>query len=516
MKKWIYMTVGLLLVFHASVRGGAKMAYRNVDFPDGLTWINTDKPLHMDDLKGHVVLLDFWTYCCINCMHILPDLKYLEKKYADQPFVVIGVHSPKFLNEREETNVRSAVHRYRIEHPVVMDNEHRLWTAYGVRAWPTFVLLDAKGDVISRVSGEGQRDYLDEAIHQVLSDAKKGGMLASEKLSIRLDPIPERELHFPGKIDIDEKGRRLFISNSNNHQILVVQLQDSGRGKLLDTIGNGQPGFTDGDFDKAGFRQPQGVAYAEGKLYIADTENHALRVADLKKRQVKTLAGVGEQGYVRDYSGDPLKVALSSPWDVVVDNGILYIAMAGNHQIWKLDLKKNRIENYAGSGAENIVDGPVGTAALAQPSGLSMAGSRLYFADSEVSGLRYVGLDDNRVRTLVGQGLFVFGHRDGHLDQVLLQHPLGLDVEGNMLYIADTYNHAIRVIDLQAQEIFTLIHRTEHTMCRIDDEDCNVLPLFEPNDVVVFQGKLFIADTNNHLIRVFDLKTRELIDLIIT
>lgn len=97
------------------------------DLPEGFSWLNIDRPLSLEDLKGHVVILDFWTYCCINCMHTLPDLDWIEKKYRGKPVVVIGVHSAKFYNEQEVENIKEAIGRYEISHPVIVDKDLAIW-----------------------------------------------------------------------------------------------------------------------------------------------------------------------------------------------------------------------------------------------------------------------------------------------------------------------------------------------------------------------------------------------------
>ncbi|NQT24546.1 redoxin family protein [candidate division KSB1 bacterium] len=488
------------------------MRVKASNFPKELQWVNSDS-LSRDALKGHIILLDFWTYCCINCIHVLPDLKYLEEKYKDDPVLVIGVHSPKFENEKVIENVRAAVARYEIHHLVAMDNEHRLWQRYGIRAWPSFLLIDSEGKVIGTASGEGQRDVLDQAIQSALKEGREKGTLAKSKLNIALNSIEQSLLSFPGKIEIDKETDRLFISNSNRNQILVVQLKSDTTGEIIHTIGSGNPGLKDGSFQTARFKQPQGVAYQNGVLYVADTENHTIRSIHFDTEEVQTLSGNGKQGSERQYRGDPLSVSLNSPWDLTIDDNHLYIAMAGHHQLWELDLNANKISTLAGNGYENIIDGSFTDAQLAQPSGLAIMDSKLYFADSEVSAIRVAELKEYEVHTLVGKGLFEFGHKNGRFDKAQFQHALGIDYHDGILYVADTYNHAIRTLDLERKEVNTLIGRDKHTVCTIDEKDCGLLALFEPNDVIYHEGLLYIADTNNHLIRVFNLETRELKDL---
>lgn len=483
---------------------------RAPEFPKDSVWLNTDRPLSLEALRGHVVLLDFWTYCCINCIHVLPDLAYLEKKYEAEPFVVIGVHSAKFHNEQDPENIRNAIARYEIEHPVYVDSDHRVWDAYVVNAWPTFILIGADGRVVAKGSGEGLRDALDRYIGEALADARDRGILAKRRIDIRRPPLPEHPLSFPGKLAFHPTSGHLFVTDSNHNRIMELKV-NGNRAKIVQIIGSGRIGAEDGHFDTATFYRPQGLAVTERFVYVCDTENHMIRRLDLVSRTVETLAGTGEQAHWGATGGHGPATPLNSPWDcTLVGDHQLYIAMAGPHQLWKLDLSTQQVNVFAGSGWENIVDGPAERAQLAQPSGIAHDGKRLYFVDSEVSALRTCDLQTGDVNTLIGRGLFVFGLKDGDFDSALLQHPLGLDVVGNQVYIADTYNHAIRVAHLPTRRIETLITRSDAKTCRIGDESCAVLPLNEPNDVRFHENKLYITDTNNHLIRVYDLHTRKL------
>jgi len=477
---------------------------RAVEFPDSGTWLNVDETLSMEKLKGHVVLLDFWTYCCINCIHVIADLKWLEARFSNKPLVVIGVHSAKFENERQERNIQAAIQRYGIAHPVFVDNEYHLWDRYAIRAWPSFVLIGSDGKILSRTSGEGKRDYLSNEIARALEDGERRGILSREKLEVK-PPVPTggSTLSYPGKISFGN-GETLFISDSNNNRILITRLDGKFDATVTDIIGGGSPGMSDGGFEKATFNKPQGIVYSGGHLYIADTENHAIRRASIEERTVTTVSGDGLQGYNWNYSGEASRARLNSPWDLQSDGAYLYIAMAGTHQIWRLDTRSNTIEAFAGNSMENIIDGSLREASFAQPSGLFLNGRRLYVADSEVSAIRFIDLDGGTVHTLAGNGLFSFGHVDGSLSHALFQHPLGIHGEGDFLYVADTYNHAIRRVSPEARRAETLLGTAGGGTCRVDGSECSFLGLFEPNDVKYREGLLYIADTNNHLIRVFD------------
>ncbi|HET6854561.1 MAG TPA: thioredoxin-like domain-containing protein [Pyrinomonadaceae bacterium] len=474
---------------------------RAPEITGGRGWLNTDKPLSIATLKGKIVLLDFWTYGCINCIHIIPDLKKLEAKYANQ-LVVIGIHSAKFQNEKETENIRRIILRYEIEHPVYNDSEYAVWQSYGVRAWPTQVLIDPAGYIIGGVSGEGNYDVIDQTIAKVIDDFRKKGELNEEPLKLVLEraKVGELPLAFPGKILADANGDRLFIADSNHNRIVVTKLD----GTLVDTIGTGDTGAADGAFDKATFYRPQGMALSGDSLYVADTENHLIRRVDLKSRTVETIAGTGQQSHDYFKSGPARTIPLSSPWDLQLVGRELYIAMAGPHQIWKLDLNKNEVSTFAGSGREARLDGSLSQAGFAQPSGIASDGKMLYVADSESNIIRAIDIAAGTVKTLVGGDLFEFGDVDGTGDDVRLQHPLGVLAYGDKVLIADTYNHKIKELDPKREKVTSLLGTGKPGQA-----DGASPSFYEPAGLTLAHEKLYVADTNNHAIRVVDLKTKQ-------
>ncbi len=474
-------------------------------FPEGIDWINTAAPIQLNDLRGKLVLLDFWTYCCINCMHVLPELKKLEEAYPDQ-LVVIGVHSAKFDEEKETQNIRDAVLRYNITHPVVNDAEMVIWRRLGVRSWPSLVLVDPQGYAVWGNSGEATFELLDDVMKRAIPFYKKQGLLDENPLKFKLEKgkAEKTSLRFPGKILADEPGDRLFIADSNHNRIVITRLD----GTLLKVIGQAPIGRVDGDYSSARFQQPQGMALLGETLYLADTENHLLRKVDLTAEKVTTIAGTGRQSRTTPpfrRMTRPLKTALNSPWALWVHEDYLYIAMAGSHQIWRMRLDESGIAVYAGNGREDIVDGPLapkqayqaGYASFAQPSGLGCDGTWLFVADSEGSSIRAVPFDSKKeVRTIVGTAhlpmarLFTFGDIDGRGQKVRLQHPLGVVYYRKRLYVADTYNNKIKVIDPTDGTTKTLLAGGQFD---------------EPAGITAAAGKLFIADTNNHRIQIIDL-----------
>ncbi|HEX4146762.1 MAG TPA: thioredoxin-like domain-containing protein [Pirellulales bacterium] len=485
----------------------------------GVAWINTTGPIDLKQLRGKFVLLDFWTYCCINCMHILPVLKKLEHTFPND-LVVIGVHSAKFDAEQDSKNITDAVLRYDIEHPVINDRDHKLWEKFEVNSWPSLRVIDPEGYVVSGHSGEIDFESLEKFFKKSIPYYRKNKLLDETPVHFNreIERAGDTPLRFPGKVLADAASDRLFIADSAHNRIVIARLD----GTLVDVVGSGEAGSADGGYGQASFDHPQGMAVAKDVLYVADTENHLLRRVDLKKRDVTTLAGTGKQGGAWPTSaghgggpvGKPRKTALSSPWALWIHGTNLYIAMAGPHQIWRMALPHGDIGPYAGNGREDIVDGPLlpdapyemGFASFAQPSGLTADDAWLYVADSEGSSIRAVPFDPaQQVRTVLGTSqlragrLFTFGDVDGHGAEVRLQHPLGVALRKGQLYVADTYNNKIKVIDLSQNTCQTLAGALQPGAT--DDP-----PRFdEPAGLSVTDDRLYVADTNNHAIRVIDL-----------
>ena len=435
-------------------------------------------------------------------MHVFPQLRKLEHKYKNE-LAVIGVHSAKFTSERDTDNLRKAVLRYELEHPVINDGQFIVWKQYSGRAWPTLIFIDPQGKIIGKHEGEITFEGFDTVIAQMVEEFEGKGILDRTPLNHRMEEGAKSALAFPGKVLADEATDRLFISDSNHNRIIVSTLE----GEVRQVIGSGEVSFADGDFRIASFDHPQGMALDGDVLYVADTENHAIRRVDLAGGKVETVAGTGRQARGFDKGGDALSTGLSSPWDLALHDGTLYIAMAGIHQLWSLDLEAKQVRPYAGNGREAPVDGPLLTASLDQPSGITTDGKVLYFADSEASAIRTADLNDSgRVSTIVGQDLFVFGDVDGTGDAVRLQHPIGIHFHDGVLYIADTYNNKIKRVFPQTRSVLTMLGTGEPGYL---DDEANQALFHEPGGVSVAAGKLYVADTNNHAIRVADLDTGE-------
>lgn len=487
-------------------------------------------------MAGKVVLLDFFTYCCINCIHILPDLHQLEKRHSVQDgLVIVGVHSAKFPNEKVLDNIRSAVLRYDICHPVVNDSEARLWHELEVSCWPTLVLLGPRGNLLFSLVGEGHHDRLMLFADCALQHYGAQGLLKPHAVGIKLyrDSLPPSILSFPGKVAYDNISNRLAIADTGHHRVLLV----SSTGNLLHVVGGPESGRQDGGLTEASFNSPQGVAIRGDTVYVADTENHLIRKIDLLEGRVSTLAGVGAQGTDKEGGAMGPQQPISSPWDVTLgtaggaEDNVLWIAMAGTHQIWALfladgklpkgsDSKAGTCVRWAGSGSEeNRNNSYPHKAGFAQPSGLASAPqepwSCLYVADSESSTVRTLALKDGAVKLLVGgerdpMNLFAFGDVDGKGVDAKLQHPLGVAwaPEQSLLYVADSYNHKIKVVDPKTKQCTTLAGSGEvgNALGPEFDKSC----FNEPGGICVSDGGklLYVADTNNHQVKVLDLASK--------
>lgn len=444
----------------------------------GRGWLNTGgASLTLNDLRGKIVILDFWTFCCVNCLHVLDELRPLEVKWSDE-VVVVGVHSPKFEFERDRVALEANIERYQVEHPVLDDPELRTWSEYGAKAWPTLMVLDTHGRIAASLSGEGHQKNLDDTITRLVAEGEADG-------SLRRGPAPtvieQRELdtlRFPSKAVMLADGR-IAVSDAGQHRIVIFEPDGVSVNEI---IGTGQRGFVEGEGSEAQFAEPNGIAVLPADvaekvgydLVVADTANHRLRGVQLGHRRllrpraashVFTLAGDGRQWMqgmpLADGTGDPRTFSLSTPWDLQWDavSGQVVVTMAGIHQMWTYepavlgedgDLEElGSLAVLAGTTQEGLVDGPLPTSWWAQPSGVTVdANGTVFVADSETSAVRVIGAERDDVSTIVGAGLFDFGHVDGNLEEARLQHPLGITVlSDGRLAVADTYNGAVRIID---------------------------------------------------------------------
>ena len=450
-----------------------------VEFPPTADWINTGMPLSMEDLSGRFVLLDFWTYGCVNCYHMIPQLNALHERY-DGRLVVVGVHSAKFSHEGESENIRDAVSRYDIRYPVINDSEMILWSAYGVPGWPTIVLIDPDGTIVGGTVGEWPFEPMAELLDSVIAFELPDDPAPLHGLHIASQPLlPPTLLRFPDGLLPDPQQGVVYLADTGNHRVIAAEL---ATGLVQEVYGSGVPGLVDASFAAGRFRSPRGLARIGSTLYVADTDNHALRAINLETGELATLF----RGAVT------LPTGLRSPWGLAVHNGLLYIANAGEHQIWRYNPADGALAPFAGSSTEGLSDGALDAAEFAQPSGLAVAGDTLYVADPESSSVRAVRLPassadllvtdaEEAVRTLVGAGLFEFGDRDGPAEQARLMHASGVAAVGEDVYVADTYNGKLKL--LRSGALSTVLSELQ-----------------EPSALAYDGNELWLSDRNNHRI----------------
>jgi thiol-disulfide isomerase/thioredoxin/sugar lactone lactonase YvrE len=496
MKK-IFVT--LLLSLFAASSFAATIA-PEIAQPD-LQWFNVEKPVSMASLRGRIVILDFWTEGCINCIHIIPILRGIEQKFPEQ-VAVIGVHSPKFAEEKNASSVKDAITRYEIHHPIVHDPEMRLWKEYGVQAWPTLVIVGPDGNVLGQLAGEPDPVKFPQVIASLVDAAGKNGDLKPAKLALKLEEEPKGRFLFPGKLKALHGAKPQWVLADSGHNQIVL-LDDSGAD--VKRFGSGAQGFKDGDAANATFDHPQGLIASDDAIFVADTGNHAIRRIDVASGAVTTLAGNGKRGTTLTEAASAKTTSLASPWDLEKKGDKVYFANAGTHQIGVLDLGKQTIARLAGSGAENLVAGSPSKAAFAQPSGLVLSNDRntLYVADAESSAIRAIDLSDDSTKTLVGAGLFDFGKNDGSFASARLQHPLGVAVEGDSLLVADTYNSRIRTLDLAQKTV------SEFDGGKFTCTDPICYPTREPAGIVAAgSDRVLLVDTGNQRIEEYRPSTK--------
>jgi thiol-disulfide isomerase/thioredoxin len=476
----------------------ATRSYAQMDAPEiarpGLEWFNVAKPLPIASLRGRIVILDFWTEGCINCIQIIPTLRRVEEQFPDK-VVVIGVHSPKFANEKRAESVKDAIQRYDIRHPIVHDPEMKIWREYGVQAWPTLVVVGADGNVAGSVAGEPDPDRFVAAISNLVTNSAKAGTLKPAAIDLKSLSEPNGHFLFPGKLKaVPGNEKRWALADGGHNQIVL--LDDSG--KELERYGSGEAGLRDGAKNEARFNHPQGLIASSDAIFVADTENHAIRRIELASGAVTTLAGTGQRGRQLGAPAPGRTAALASPWDLEKKGDELFFANAGTHQIGVLDLKTGNVAAFAGTGEEGLRDGRAASAALAQPSGLALSadGKTLYVADSESSAVRAITLSgDPQIVTLVGAGLFDFGWVNGDFRNARLQHPLGVAIDGDQLLVADTYNSAIRELELKKHEV------VDFDGGKFTCVDPVCVPTREPAGIAVdTPDRILLVDTGNHRI----------------
>lgn len=501
----------LLLTYYEKV-SSFNIVVPEIDSNHGYSWFNIPaNRTHLtlrEDYYDKVTIIDFFTYCCINCMHIIPTLTAIEEKYG-HCIGALGVHSAKFDNEKVDENLAAAIERLLIKHPVVSD-DMTIWSSMKVRCWPTVLLLGPQNKLLMVLTGEYYvNKHLDFFIEVALEFFKlpSSSAIDSQDCEEKVASVsPANSLKFPSTVKYSPDGKYFAIADAGNNRIVIV---DASTQKVFKIIGSGRVGLADGSFSSSSLDSPQGLDWISAdEIVIADTRNHAIRLASISNDSVKTIADI------RKITQSP--VSRYSPWDCTLwAPDKLLISMAGNHQIWLMCLTSKGIDPdicddldelysvapFVGSGREENRNNTYRRrAGLAQPSGMFLdeQNQLLYFADSESSSIRIVDLNkEAAVSRLIGgamdpMNLFEFGDTTGKDWQVKLQHPLGVAYSSKRksVIVADTYNHKLKEINPLNKE-------------------CTSLPvvLNEPAGLTVSPNgnKLLVCNTNDHSLVFVDL-----------
>lgn len=458
------------------------------EIPDNLEWFNIEQPLKLAELRGKVVLLNFWTSSSIQCVQNLPELRHLQNQFP-KGFAIIGVHCPKFPHEQPSQQVQKAINRLHIQHPVIQDPELQLWRLFRLKSLPSLIYIDPEGHIIGVVRGEIKRKKLEQAIADDIEKIHQAGLRNNKKLPLVRKPEERGMLRFPGKLLATDS--RLYISDTGRNRVL----ETDHMGRLRRIFGSGSAGLVDGAADYASFNAPQGIIKLDEDLYVADSGNHAIRRIRLGSGDVETIASNGALLTEQQSAQMAVSEAMQSPWDLLYSHSALYIAMAGAHQIWKLPLNSRKLEVFAGQGRADLVDGPARSACFAQPSSLTVFNEHLFIADAESSAIRVIRLQADTVATVVGLGLSEYGDREGIGREARLQYPLSITVDRQreLLWVADSYNDKLKMIAFKDNRVrdFPLDH-----------------PLQEPGGLSLYGDTLFVANTNAHEILRVDLPSR--------
>ncbi len=465
-------------------------------------WLNLSKPIIDEDLKDRVILLHFWNRSCISCIATLFDIKKLEQKFGNK-LLVIGIYSAKFDSEKNYQLIENAVLKHDITHPILVDDDLKIWNNFKIKAWPSFVLINPHGNEVETYVGEN-------SVVEMSRDVKK--IISRYRYRLNSNPLPitpekynkiGNVLRFPSKLayssSLSYKSRQysaIFISNSGQNNIVISALN----GDIIEKIGGAEEGLVDGIFDDATFNSPSGILFNDNKLYVADSGNHALRVIDFKEGLVKTLVGSGVKGdVISDATAiDAALVNLSSPSDVEFfpDKNTIAISNSGTNQILLYHLKDHKISVLAGSGKEGMLDGKGRASSLAQTSDMSAFQGKLYFLDALTSSLRVVDKSGD-VKTLIGQGE-KFGHANGAKEKALMQHPLALTVDNSGVYIADSFNHRIRKYDFSSKQIRDLVGAES-------DDDFGAKTRFDsPEGIISIANNFYISDSGNNRLLILN------------
>ena len=475
----------------------------------GTDWFNTDKPIRLEDLRGRIVLLDFWTLCCINCIHTLPDLATIEARYPGI-VVVIGVHTPKFDNEKKTASVLKAVLRYEIKHPVINDADAEIWKTCSARPMAHAGAHRSRNGKFRGASATGEGHLKargKESIKTLIKEFEPTGKLKEDADHLQADAPRTRPAGsaFPATSWPTLARSRLFIADSTNHRIVIADLD----GKKLAVAGSGAEGLKDGARRRPVQRPARHWPSTATPSTSPTARTHAIprpqpqgrnRQAGRRHRPRSTICWQG------GHAGPARKIALASPWDILLHNKRIYIAMAGHNNIWTFDLVKDTVATYAGDAFErhprtdrsrplaslappgwpptaNASTPPTAEPALSAPLPLFGNGGTINTHSRRQGPLRVRRLDSTgrirpppqlrprrhllskasstsptpttaRSKSSIPPNTPATPFSAG--PNVRRNEPGGLSIAAGKMYIADTNNHRIQIVDMKTKDVSTL------------------------------------------------------------
>ncbi|GIX33581.1 MAG: hypothetical protein KatS3mg125_1537 [Lysobacterales bacterium] len=422
-----------------------------VTLPPNLLRLDSAEPLSLSELAGRAVALTFWSASGACCERMLRELDELQR-VLDDGLTVVAIHTPKYPRERSAELARRAVERLGLRFPSFHDPDFRLWQSLAVEAWPTVVVLDVSGREAARAVGAGQASRLQAQIEAVLDEALRLDQRRFGPSGCRAVSAAQRQaIRFPSALLVERE--RIFIADSGNHRIVQCRLD----GTIQRVYGRGEPGLMDGPGHEAAFRYPQGLAVIGHRLFVADAGNEALRSIDLARGIVETVAGTGRSGQPLSAPVDARFTALGEPWGLATDGERLFVAMRQWRQICLFSPDNGRLSPYSGDGFHDPL--PIEESGhWLEPSGMCFRDGRLFVADADANLIRAVDGPQQSPHRIIGGGPFDFGSEDGEWLAARFQYPLDLTYEATerKLWIADTYNDAIRIADLRRGTVETL------------------------------------------------------------
>lgn len=465
-------------------------------------WLNCPITSPLTTCINRPVLIHCYNPSDITAQHVIDRINQAAPSINDY-CTQIGIHCPIYNYDSSNVGITAFIDEHRPIFPFVVDNDRSLQKHFNVHKLPCSLLLlpDQKEAVFFDTLSI--YDSLEQTLLALIS---KYPPHPTEVALPQPEP-KETTLLFPVKIDYVknyEDAPALLIADSGHHRILVARTD----GTIVTQIGSGIPDLKDGNFEEACFNRPHGVLYDDttNRLFIADRYNHTLRVVDLTKKTVTTAAGNGTWGHTHMVASAniPRSTPLSAPYDLsfFMRRDFIVIAQPSTHTLWGYESISNRLRPLIGNGLNALKIGKPPYNSIMQPTGLCLKRGELLLVDAAAHAL--CSLQQLDVKPLVGNENTDYGFSDGSLTEARLHYPCGTATNQKDIFIADTYNHAIRSFDQKTGTLTTICGtgKPGTTISELKTTEFNA-----PKGLVAVDDMLYVADTNNHRIVTIDTKT---------